>query len=93
MLPLPGIHLLTRSRYDTLAAVAELQIPLLVIHGTDDELVPLEMGKRVYEAASAPNKTFRGVRGGHHNDTYYVAGPQYYRWLKEFFRGLQPVQE
>lgn len=84
MLPLPGIHLILRARYDSLAAVEDLRMPLLVIHGTADELVPFGMGRRIFEAAVAPDKQFREVPGGRHNDTYLVAGEAYYGWLREF---------
>ena len=90
VLPLPGIHLVTRSRFDALEAVSQLTIPLLVIHGTADELVPFEMGKRLYEAAPVAKKKFRAVEGGHHNDTYFLAGPQYYETLKAFLGSLSP---
>lgn len=84
VLPLPGIHLIVRASYDSLAAVAELRMPLLVIHGTADELVPFAMGRRIFETAAPPEKQFREVPGGRHNDTYLVAGEAYYDWLREF---------
>ena len=88
VLPLPGIHLLARSRFDALGAVRELALPLLVIHGTRDELVPFEMGKRIYEASVSANKQFHPVEGGSHNDTYFLAGAAYYEWLNAFLASL-----
>ena len=88
VLPLPGIRLLVRSRYDAMAVVRRLEIPLLVIHGTRDELVPFEMGERLFNGASTARKQFRAVEGGRHNDTYLVPGPDYYRWLGEFLNSL-----
>lgn len=84
MLPLPGVHLILRARYDSLAAVEALRMPLLVIHGTADELVPFTMGRRIFEAAAPLEKQFREVPGGRHNDTYLVAGEAYYGWLRDF---------
>lgn len=84
VLPLPGIGTLMRSRFNTLAAVRRLRVPLLVIHGTADELVPYAMGRAVYEEAASTDKAFRAVPGGRHNDTYVQAGPAYYDWLREF---------
>lgn len=86
VLPLPGIQHAVRARYDALAAVRTLRMPLLVIHGAADELVPFEMGRRLFEAAASPRKQFRAVTGGHHNDTYVAAGPDYFSWIFEFAR-------
>ena len=83
VLPLPGVHLIVRARYDALAAVRDLRLPLLVIHGTADEIVPFAMGRRIFESAASPAKQFRQVPGGRHNDTYLVAGDAYYGWLRE----------
>jgi fermentation-respiration switch protein FrsA (DUF1100 family) len=48
--------------------VAQLPVPLLMIHGTDDEVVPLAQGKALFEAAR-PRKTFYQVSGGRHGDS------------------------
>jgi len=84
MLPLPGIDKLVRSRFDTLAAVERLTVPLLVIHGEADEMIPFAMGQALHAAAGSADKTLRAVPGGHHNDTYLVAGEAYWGWLRDF---------
>ncbi|MBI4083408.1 MAG: alpha/beta hydrolase [Candidatus Lambdaproteobacteria bacterium] len=84
VLPIPGIELLLHARYDTLARMPGLRMPLLVIHGTDDEMIPFAMGQALFEAATVADKTFRAVPGASHNDTYVRAGADYYRWLREF---------
>ncbi|MFA5162423.1 MAG: alpha/beta hydrolase [Elusimicrobiales bacterium] len=55
---------LVTYRYDTLSKIGGVNSPLLVIHGDKDELVPFDMGRRVYEAAASP-KTFVRFSGGH----------------------------
>lgn len=87
VLPIPGIARLTRSRFDALAAVRAFTGPLLVIHGDRDELVPFAMGRELFRAAATPQKTFRAVPGGSHNDTYVVAGAAYFGWITGFLRG------
>lgn len=91
VLPFPGIHLIVRASYDSLTAVGELRMPLLMIHGTADDLVPFEMGLRIFAAAASPAKRFHQVPGGRHNDTYVVAGDAYYRWLREFLAEVGTV--
>lgn len=89
VLPLPGVRHLAQARFEVEGAVRELRMPLLVIHGERDEIVPFHMGRAVYEAGAAPRKTFHAVPGGHHNDTYLVAGRAYWDWLRDFLLSLE----
>jgi hypothetical protein len=78
----PGLplHRLLTTRYDTLDHVARLAIPKLIAHSPDDELVPFEMGRRLF-AAAAPPKQFVALAGGH-NDGLWT--PEYERALHAF---------
>jgi hypothetical protein len=78
---------LVRTRYDTLAKAPRLRLPLFVLHGDRDEIVPFSQGRRVFEAAPEP-KRFYAIPGASHNDTYFVGGEPYWRALGEFFEGL-----
>jgi fermentation-respiration switch protein FrsA (DUF1100 family) len=62
-------------------------MPLLVLHGERDEVVPFAQGRRVFEAAPEP-KRFYAIPGAGHNDTYVVGGDAYWRALSEFLDGL-----
>lgn len=84
LFPVPGIRHIVHSRFDIRDTVRRLSLPLMVIHGRADELIPFAMGRQVYEAAASPRKVFRPVPQGHHNDTYLQAGQQYWRWLRDF---------
>ncbi len=69
--------------YDNLGKIGKLKVPLLIIHGSDDEIIPVEMGRRLYAAAREP-KEFYLIPGAHHNDTYVVGGRAYFDRLKAF---------
>jgi fermentation-respiration switch protein FrsA (DUF1100 family) len=85
---------LVRTRYDTVSKVGKLRMPLLVLHGERDEVVPFAQGRRVFEAAPEP-KRFYAIPGAGHNDTYVVGGEAYWRVLGEFLDGLasEPKEE
>jgi uncharacterized protein len=55
-----------RYRFDTAAKAADIAMPVLIIHGTEDEVVPFEMGQRL--AAVFPQAQFAPIWGGMHND-------------------------
>ena len=67
ILPLPGMGWVTSFKLDNLEAASGLKTPLLVFHGERDSIIPLEQGKRVYEAASRPKKLVV-LEGQGHND-------------------------
>jgi fermentation-respiration switch protein FrsA (DUF1100 family) len=71
---LPVRWLLT-DRYGSAARVAQLSVPLLVIAGERDQIVPAALSRRLYDAASVP-KRFVLVPGADHNDAALLNGPQ-----------------
>jgi len=62
---LPGIGYLFRTRWDSLTKIARLQVPLLILHGDADEVIPYAQGQALFAAAPGP-KTFFTIRGGRH---------------------------
>lgn len=68
---------LVRLRLNNVETIQRVHCPVLVFHGTADQLVPMDMGRRVAEAAPGP-KEFVMIEGAGHNETYDV-GWQAYR--------------
>lgn len=65
---LPGLSLLTYLKHrfflgqvNPLKAIKHSKIPLVIIHGEEDEMVPFKMGQDLYEASTAPYKDFYPV--------------------------------
>lgn len=61
------VRLLMRTRLDSLAKIGQFGGPVLQLHGDRDEIVPHELGQRLFEAVSDPGKRFVTLRGGTHN--------------------------
>lgn len=61
----PLAPLLVPDKFDTLETVPGLDLPIVVIHGTRDEVIPFEHGKRV--AAAAKRGKLVPVEGATHN--------------------------
>ena len=66
---------LVPDAYPSLRRIAGLRAPLLVLHGEDDMIVPVEHGRALYDAAPEP-KRLSIVPGAGHNDIVSLAGPQ-----------------
>jgi hypothetical protein len=79
---------LVRSHFDTLAWARGVGVPKLVIHGDEDEVVPFEMGREIYEKVSPP-KRFLRVRGAQHNDVWFKGDGAYLSGLVEFLDALE----
>jgi len=68
--------------FDTLAKIDRLNIPLLVIHGQQDEVVPPDMSHHLFVRAPEP-KSLLLVDGAGHSDCFLAGGAAYRQtWLK-----------
>ncbi len=67
--------------------LAALSCPLLVIHGTQDWVVPYPLGERLYESSPAPKKLVT-IEGAGHNNLQRVAAGRYEKELAEFLNGV-----
>ena len=45
----------------------KITAPVLVVHGEDDRVVPLTLGKRLYDLVRSPKRFVSIVRAGHNN--------------------------
>ena len=89
LFPFLPVTLFVFDKYESIRKVDKLKLPKLFIMSRDDELVPFEMGRRLYRAAAEPKEFFE-IRGGH-ADGFLEAGPRYRRKLKQFLKDLQPA--
>lgn len=76
---------LVRTRMDSINKIGFVSCPKLFIHSPADEVVPFEMGKRLFEAAREPKRFFE-VPDCPHNETHVRAGPRYWDALRDFIR-------
>jgi fermentation-respiration switch protein FrsA (DUF1100 family) len=87
--PFLPLSALVRTRYENEAKAPRLRVPLLVLHGERDEIVPFAQGRRVFAAAPEP-KRFYAIPGAGHNDTYLVGGDAYWDAVRDFLETLPP---
>ncbi|MBN1849659.1 MAG: alpha/beta hydrolase [Deltaproteobacteria bacterium] len=73
------------ENYHNLVKISRIHIPLLIIHGDQDEIVPFQIGRNLFAAANDP-KSFFKLAGAGHNDTYVVGGKEYFRTFAKFAR-------
>lgn len=71
------------DRFRNIDKVGRVRVPLLVIHGMADSVIPPYHGERIFAAANEPKRMLR-VEGANHNDLREIAGERYWRALRDF---------
>ncbi|MDW7773240.1 MAG: alpha/beta hydrolase [Desulfobulbaceae bacterium] len=89
--PVFPVRLLARFRYDTRTALASVFCPVLIIHSPDDEIIPFENGRILFETAREP-KFFLEIRGSH-NEGFVASGPLYQQGLQDFVNEILAEQK
>lgn len=67
--PFLPVRSMILDRYDSVSRISNIRAPLLIIHGDQDQLIPIEMGRELYQRAPKP-KQFSPIKGGGHADHY-----------------------
>jgi uncharacterized protein len=88
-LGVPGIlplwRAISRVHYDTRALIADLDVPVSVVHGDRDMVTPVQMGREVFQAARRKGDLLI-LEGVGHNDVVETGAERYWDWLQ---RGLR----
>jgi len=79
------MHWLVSAEFDLAGRLREARLPVLVVHGDRDSLVPLQLGQAVFEAARPP-KDLYVVHGADHNDLVRIGGAPYFERLRRFVK-------
>lgn len=77
------------TRLSSVTRISRVKCPVLVIHGTADSLIPVEMGRELFRAAPEPRWLWL-VEGAEHNNVRRIAGERYGRRLQQFDRFCRP---
>jgi alpha-beta hydrolase superfamily lysophospholipase len=72
------------QRFDAASRIGDVGSPVLVVHGSDDQTIPLSLGQQLFDKAREP-KRFVRVEGGSHHNTNAVGQAQYRVALADLF--------
>ncbi len=76
--------------YSTTFALANSNIPVIFVHGSDDKFVPIEMTYENYKACAAP-KRLVVIPGAEHGMSYYVDKETYEKEILLFWKDFDNV--
>ena len=63
------VHRLIRDPFDSRSRLGGAKAPILIVHGTEDRVIPIDHGEALFEVAPEP-KRFVRLEGGAHTDLF-----------------------
>jgi hypothetical protein len=82
--PFLPVKILLKDKYESLKKIKNINIPILIMHGMRDNLVPFYMGKKMYEEANIPKHSYFSK----HDDHMMSYDKNLLNNLKNFIIGL-----
>ncbi|MNC66042.1 Alpha/beta hydrolase family protein [compost metagenome] len=79
------VRWLLSQKFDSLDKIADIGMPLLLVHGLNDRFVPPRFSKQLFEAAQQP-KTLLLVPGATHNNSMSLGGQRYRQAIDALLR-------
>lgn len=79
------VRWIMRNRFASIEKIGRYYGPLLIVHGTQDTLIPFTMGQTLFDRANEP-KRFYAVVGADHNDVALTGGRLYMQAIDAFLR-------
>ena len=77
------LGLIVTQRFDSISKISSLQMPLLMFHGDDDEIIPPQMATQLYDNAPQPKKLVF-ISEAKHDNLHKTDNPEYISNLKNF---------
>lgn len=81
------IPLFPFDKFRNIDKIKRVQCPVLVLHGTADEIIPLWHGQELFAAVNQPKQSF-WIEAAGHNDLIFVAGSRYPKIMQDFLKFL-----
>ncbi|MGB0960652.1 MAG: alpha/beta hydrolase [Halocynthiibacter sp.] len=64
------------EHWDSKSKIADVTVPLLILHGQKDKVIPIEHGRALFDAAMSKDKQFFDPRNGTHTNVLQSGGDQ-----------------
>lgn len=84
------VNWILTQRFDSLAKVPQLQLPVLYIHGLEDDVTPAMMSEQLHAVSPSPKHLWLVPKAGH-NDVSETAGSEYITTIETFVQQTQPT--
>ncbi len=89
MFPYAPASILLSSRFDNIKKIPDVPCPILMFHGTQDQLVPPDMCGQLAHAAKVKVIQVQ-IQGAGHNNIFSVGDPLLFQRVKQFAAAATP---
>ena len=86
------VGFLLKDSYKSVDYVERIDMPLLVIHGSDDRIIPIALGRKLFEHANDP-KTFVEFEGARHNDLHAFSALENALTFMESIKNTRQIEQ
>jgi len=86
--PIFPVRWLMKDRFNTFALVPQIEVPVLILHGTEDRIVPFQMGKTLAHAFGK-QAVFVPISGADHNLNQTQLLPFVMKWLHAHWTAIR----
>lgn len=73
MMPLLPVGLLMKDSYRSDKALEGVNVPMVWLHGTNDQIIPIAQGQKLFDGYNGP-KSAHIIEGGGHNNLWFLGG-------------------
>jgi pimeloyl-ACP methyl ester carboxylesterase len=86
----PDVEPLARSAAkDNIDRIRDCRMPTLIIHGTEDWIIPVVEAEALHEACPGPQKRLVKIRGAGHNDLMVYGYGTYFSEIRSFLESIR----
>lgn len=82
--PYLPVRIMVTQEFDSISKIGKIEVPKLIIHSKDDEVIPFHHGQRLFKEAISP-KEFYEIKGSH-NEGYLLEGERYLERISGFVK-------
>lgn len=79
------LDLILTQKFDSINKINRLKVPVLMIHGTEDETIPVSMSKTLFDKVKVPKKILI-IEGANHNNVQEFNEIEYQKGVESFLQ-------
>lgn len=87
------IPLFPIDKFNNLRNIKKIDCPVLIIHGTDDRIIPIWHGRKLFEKANEPKFNLWVKNAGHNDDISQIAGTSYWGKIRQLTNAITEKEE
>lgn len=83
LFPFLPVNWFVSQEFDNVRELPRVKLPVLILHGDADNIVPFAQGRQLFERANPPRRFYR-IPGAGHNNTWLAGGARYWDAWRSF---------